>query len=168
MSKISLSSEKAEIEKIILECKFLGLGIVEIQRQLLAKLGFKASRPSIDKHYKQTMHGESLTKLIAETKKNAVLSVQNGESGQTIQPPSYCSESAQNAIEHIETYIQESWGQDKDNSSCQVLQGVYADTIGLVRGNVIAHLEGKERLKAEYLKYLKEIRDLIRQTSSNY
>ena len=105
MSKISLSSEKAEIEKIILECKFLGLGSVEIQRQLLAKLGFKASRPSIDKHYKQTMHGESLTKLIAETKKNAVLSVQNGESGQTIQPPSYCSESAQNAIEHIETYI---------------------------------------------------------------
>ncbi len=168
MSKISLSSERAEIEKIILECKFLGLGSVEIQRQLLSRLGFKASRPSIDKHYKQTLHGERLTKLIAETKKNAVLSVQNGESGQTMQPPSYCSESAKNAIDHIEGYIQDNWCQEKDNSSCQVLQGVYADTIGLVRGNVIAHLEGKERLKTEYLKYLKEIRDLIKQTKSSY
>lgn len=167
MSKISIHKEREKIEKIILECKFLGLGSVEIQKQLLSKLGLKVSRPSIDKHYKENMNGAFLTEQIARAKKSAIMSVSNGTSEQEIQAPSFCHESAKEAIKHIEEYqfYDERFG---ENGISDNLKEVYANTIGLIKGNFIAHTQGKERLKPEYLKYLAQLRDLVKMSVRSY
>ena len=165
MSKITLHKDFLKIEQIILECKFLGLGSPEIKHQLLTKLAFDVSRPMIDKHYNECMNGEVLSELIAKTRKNAILSVSNGsEEGTEGIAPSFDQESANKAMKHIEAHnTDHDWGEVFGENACaDNLKEIYGNTIGLVKGNFLAHLEGKERLKPEYLKYLKEVKELIK------
>ncbi len=165
MSKILNHSDRKRIESIMIECKFLGLGSVEIQKQLLLKLAFKVSRPSIDKHIKEHLHGDLLSELIENTKKDAVLSVSENTPAENV--PSFCEKTSEELTSYFETYS--SYSDDfGEHYPADTMKSVYSDVLALIRGNINAHKLGKERLKAEYLKYLDSLRSMIKTARQSY
>lgn len=164
-NSISTHRERDSIEKIILECKFSGLGSVEIRKRIIAKLGAKFSRPTIDKHYKEFMQGERVSELIKSLREDTIieLSLENVENSNL---PHFNDEKAKD----LRMFFQElkSWDFTQGESKARdTMQELYIDTLTLMLGNMKAHKEGKERLKPEYLKYFKELREIFKQ-ASNY
>jgi hypothetical protein len=166
MSKILQHKDKEKIDRIILEHKFKGLGSNLIQQTLLNKLAFNISRPSIDSYYEKHLNGAMMTELIAKTKKSAILSVSgNGESSPDEVKPSYNQDIAQKVYTFVEDW-QNSKGNWADkpetNEAFMAYSEVYASAVALMVGNMQAHVNGRERLKAEYVRYVKELKGIMR------
>jgi hypothetical protein len=162
-NSITTHKSRREIEHIILECKFSGLGSVEIRKRILSKVGVQFSRPTIDKYYKTFMQGEKLSRLIIECKERAILSA-SSEEVENSRQPSFDNEKAKD----LSVFFQDlkSWDFTQGESKARdTMQELYIDTLTLMLGNMQAHKEGKERLKPEYLKYFKELRDMFKQSS---
>ena len=155
MCKISESADKDKIEKLIIECKFNGFGSPEIQKQLLKNLGFEVSRPGIDDYYKKRLNGERLSELIANVKKEAILSVLDPESASNSQVPNFCLKTAKKTLLGAKKEHEISI----DNKELETFFILQSKIVGLLAGNMESHLQGKERLKVEYLKYFKELKD---------
>jgi hypothetical protein len=161
MSKILTHKDKGKIERIILEHKFKGLGSAEIQKSLLNKLGFKVSRPTIDQYYTNSMNGAVISEELSKATKNAILSVSNDEIQN--EAPAYSQEVAQRVFTFVETWKNaDNWHERPDtNEAFMALSEVYASSVALLVGNMEAHVNGKERLKTEYVKYVKELKTLM-------
>jgi len=162
MSKISTHKDKDKIEILIIQSKFKGLGSAEIQKALLNKLAFKVSRPTIDEYYNKHLHGNILTEEIEKAVKNAILSVSNNETIDN-EKPAYKADVAESIYTFVGEYDSTEWADRPEvNATFQVMRDAYSQAIGLLMGNINAHREGKERLKPEYVKYVNEIRCLMR------
>ena len=160
MSKISEHKDKSKIETLILQYKFKGLGSAEIQKALLNKLAFKVSRPTIDEYYAKSMNGALISEEIGKATKNAILSVSNNEEQESA--PAYSQEVAQKVFTFVEEWKNSSYLDKPDtNEAFMALSEVYASSVALLVGNMEAHVNGKERLKTEYVRYVKELKTLM-------
>tara|TARA_R110001592_G_scaffold110772_1_gene307408 strand:- start:543 stop:1043 length:501 start_codon:yes stop_codon:yes gene_type:complete len=164
-NSIEVHKERDLIEQIILECKFSGYGSVEIRKRILSKLGAKFSRPTIDKYYKISMQGDKLSSLIKQSKEEAILTLST-ENMESSSKPSFDIGKARDLSIFFKDL--KSWDFTQGESQAKdTMQELYIDTLTLMLGNMQAHKEGRERLKPEYLKYFKELREMFKH-SSNY
>ena len=155
-NKIDTHAQKREIESIILSCKFSGQGSTVIAQQIKNKIGLSVSRPTIDKYYKEKMNGDTLALLMNSFKE----AIENNESPQK-KPPAYELDTAQSVKETLKQANDGSYHLYTPSTEItNILERSTAELCGLIDGNIKAHIKGSEKLKIEYIKYLKELQSL--------
>lgn len=161
--KIKEHKHQKTIESIILHNKFEGKGSKEIQKDLISTLGFEVSRPTIDKYYKECLNGG----LLDELRQNLFQSIVQTASDKTTGiRPAFCEESANATLVNVAE--QKEWEYSPMTEVGKVLLTCYSNITGLLVGNINASIEGKERLKPEYLRYYKEMRDIFKNANDRY
>jgi len=153
MSNIIEQSEyKKQIELIILECKFGGLGSKIIQDKIKGSLGLEFSRPTIDKYYKEVLNGDFLSEKIEELKRGSLM----GGSDDGFQIPLIDMEKLNDIRAK---YV------NKGNGTANKIEELKECLALLIDSNFNAFIEGKERLKIEYVKYLKDLEHILKSNS---
>ena len=151
--------DKSAIEGLILSSKIKGIGFREIAKEISLKYGIKISHTSISNYYKRELNGELISKSIEEMRKSLLVGVGSDES---IVKPSLDLEVYNTMLESTNKYISDSFngtnGKEEMRGELSVL---LASIVGLIRGNMRAHIEGREPLKSDYLRYYKELRQVI-------
>ena len=161
--KIKEHKHQKTIESIILHNKFDGKGSKEIQKDLISTLGFEVSRPTIDKYYKECLNGA----LLDELRQNLLQSIMQTASDKTAGiKPEFCQETASTTLLDIKE--QKQYAYKELSSTGQMLLICYSNVAGLVAGNIKASINGTERLKPEYLKYFKELREIFKGANSKW
>ena len=161
--KIKEHKHQKTIESIILHNKFEGKGSKEIQKDLISTLGFEVSRPTIDKYYKECLNGA----LLDELRQNLFQSIVQTASEKTIGiKPAFCQETADTTLADVQE--QKRFDYNELSETGKKLLVCYSNVAGLVAGNIEASIQGTERLKPEYLRYLKEMREIFRSASNRF
>tara|TARA_R110001592_G_C13145926_1_gene747716 strand:+ start:1502 stop:1993 length:492 start_codon:yes stop_codon:yes gene_type:complete len=162
--KIKEHKHKKTIESIILHNKFDGKGSKEIQKDLISMLGFEVSRPTIDKYYKECLNGA----LLDELRQNLLQSIIKTASDKTAGiKPAFCEETAKTTLLDIKETCEENRYNELSGTGGNLLD-CYSNVAGLVAGNIKASINGYERLKPEYLRYLKEMRSIFKEAWSYF
>lgn len=157
-NKIAEHEKRKEIEGLIIDCKFAQLGSLKIQKEIKSKLGLDLSRPLIDKHYKELMNGDVLSRNIEAQAKLLNMAESNDGGGGGFAPPVVDLDRLKDVME-------------ANDSSSHVgyirrIYSVRACMSLLIESNFQAFIEGKERLKPEYSKHLKDLEAIIKSSKS--
>ena len=151
--------ERKAIEGLILSMKIKGIGFREIAKEVSLKYGIKISHTSISNYYKKELNGEMISKSIDEMQKSILVGVGNDES---IVKPSLDLEVYNSMLEYGNKFLNDSYNSTRGKVEMrEELSVLLASIVGLIRGNMRAHIEGKEPLKSDYLRYYKELRQVI-------
>jgi hypothetical protein len=161
--KIKEHKNRKTIESIILHNKFEGKGSTEIQKELISTLGFEISRPTIDKYYKDCLNGA----LLDELRQNLLQSIMQTASEKTAGiKPAFCQETADTTLADVQE--QKRFDYNTLSETGKRLLICYSNVAGLVAGNIQASINGAERLKPEYLRYFKEMREIFKNASNRF
>lgn len=142
--KIAEHEDRIRIEEIIISCKFQQMGSVKIEAAIKSKLGITISRPTIDKHYKEHMNGECLSQEIEQLTRAAVM---GADGGTGLVAPVV-------DMDKLEAIRVQYKDVRKFDSKIDKMR---ESMVLLMESNFNAFIEGKERLKPEYAKYLKDL-----------
>lgn len=151
-NKIADHKERQAIEAIIIDCKFEQLGSVKIQQAIKAKLGIEVTRPTIDRHYKEFMNGEILSRNIADQSKLLAMA-EAGTGGAGFVAPII-------DLEELEKIRKKYQGKGKGYK--MKIEEIRECVALLIDSNFKAFIEGKERFKPEYSKYLKDLESIMK------
>lgn len=158
-NKIAEHEERTAIEAVIIDCKFAQFGSLKIQKEVKSRLGLDLSRPLIDKHYKEFMNGDLLSKKIEEQARLLNMSDPNDGSGGLVPPVIDLDR-----LEKIkETYRSK---KEKHKDFSDRVHEVRECMALLIECNFQAFIEGKERFKPEYSKHLKDLEAIIKSSRS--
>lgn len=152
--KIEEHPQIVNIEAIILKGKFKGDGSQKIRTSIVQELGVEISRPTIDKYYNERMNGELLSSLINEQAEALRRSEASGNGG-GLAPPSV-------DLDKLEEIKKRYSGLSGDKSKLQALRESF---IVMIECNLEAYINGDERLKPEYAKYLKDLESVLKSKS---
>jgi hypothetical protein len=151
-NKIGEHEQRQEIEEIIIDCKFKQLGSVKIQQAIKAKLGIEVSRPMIDKYYKECMSGDVLSRNIEAQARLLNMSAPNDGSGGFV-PPVIDLDKLDSIREQYKSKGKGYKTKIEEIRECMAL---------LIESNFQAFIEGRERFKPEYSKYLKDLESIMK------
>jgi len=152
-NKIAEHEKRKEIEGLIIDCKFAQLGSLKIQKEIKSKLGLDLSRPLIDKHYKELMNGDVLSRNIEAQAKLLNMAESNDGGGGGFSPPVI-------DLDRLET-IREQY-KSKGKGYKTKIEEIRECMALLIESNFQAFIEGNERFKPEYSKYLKDLESIIK------
>ena len=163
--KIKEHKHQKTIESIILHNKFDGKGSKEIQKDLISTLGFEVSRPTIDKYYKECLNGALLDELRQSLFQSIVQTASDKTAGIK---PAFCDETANTTLLDVQEQKKYGYDVNKLSETGKRFLICYSNVAGLVAGNIKASINGAERLKPEYLRYLKEMREIFKSASNRF
>jgi len=131
-----------EINDLIIDLKFGGLGFRSIAVELKNKYSIKTSHVTVSSYYKDFLNGESLDK--------AKSSIESKFENDGLLSKPYMNG------EILESLMKEHGKTEKGK--------IYAKILALCASNVDALISGEERLKGEYMKYLKDIESIMKKS----
>jgi hypothetical protein len=138
--------QQSEINQFIIEAKFQSLSPRKISEQIKTRFGFKVSHVTLASYYKEILNGGILDNLRDKIKEK----IESGGtgSGQTKVSPE--------RIEAIEGELSDQWSTENPVTK------LYAKAFALCEANLSNHIEGLERLKIEYVKYLGDLQKILK------
>lgn len=159
-NKIAEHEKRKEIEGLIIDCKFAQFGSLKIQKEIKSRLGLDLSRPLIDKHYKELMNGDVLSRNIETQAGLLNMAESNDGGGGGFAPPAI-------DLDRLGK-IRESYKKKKEKHKDYIdrIYEVRACMALLIECNFQAFIEGKERFKPEYSKHLKDLEAIIKSSDS--
>ncbi len=134
-----------EIDKHIIEKKMSSIGYRKIAESLLTKFKLKVSHTLISKYYKDCLGGAVLDMAKEKAEQALIESLPEPVEENINRTPSI-------DIDRLNELT------DKYKDIDGEIGGIYAYALALCEGNIKAHIEGVDRLRIEYVKYLRDVR----------
>lgn len=144
-------SKQKEINDLIISSRFDGLGWRDIEQPLMSNFGLSVSHTTIRGYYVKELNGDSLDKAKSKAIAKAFDQSPENEGGQE-------TEIDNERLEELEEMYNPS-GKDPIGS-------LYSKIIALCEANARDHIENGARLKTHYIKYLKDIKAILKTTEN--
>ena len=142
------NSTRKEINELIISLKMSKKGYRAIATEIEAIYKFKISHTMLATYYKDFISSPSLDKIIDGGSSNSEkINAKELELSEV--------EAVDIDVNLLSRLISEHEG------SCEELGNIYAYAVALCDANIKAHVRGEQRLKVEYVKYLKDVKALL-------
>lgn len=145
-SIISEHKKAAEINDLIIKSRFEDVSFKQIAIELKKAFGLSISHATIASYYKDNLAGDSLD----DAKSNAIVKAFEDAKDDSQEQPTEID-----PVRLSQLMLQ------YDPQGKKPLGALYAKITALCEANLQNHLEGKERLKTTYIKYLKDLKAII-------